>query len=158
MCFSAHLSITSEHLALDTQRGLLSKWSTLQPHAMPTSSPSCASNGEMDDTQPSVAFLSPPLFLCEWKEMNSAKWNIPSSLWRQRKWGPGEAFRGQPITISHWPCQSQAVWVNLKKEERRAKPLMLPSYQYGLGWVSELLNDCTDLPQSVLQRKKMFLL
>lgn len=27
---------------------------------MSTSSPSYASNGEMDDTQPSVAFLSPP--------------------------------------------------------------------------------------------------
>ncbi len=58
MCFSTHLSIMSEHLALDTQRGLLSKWSTPQPHAMPTSFPSYASNGETDDTQPSVAFLS----------------------------------------------------------------------------------------------------
>lgn len=48
MGFSTQFSIASEHLALYTQRGLFSKWSTPQPHAMPTSSPSCTSNGEMD--------------------------------------------------------------------------------------------------------------
>lgn len=156
MCFSTHLSTVSEHLALETERGLLSKWSTPQPHAMPTSSPSYTSNEEMDDTQPSVAFLSPPLFLYDSKEINSAKWNIPSSLWRQRKWGLEEAFRGQPITIEHWPCQSRALRVSLKKAERQVNLLMLPSYQFGLWWVSELLNDCADSPNKnkVLAVKK----
>lgn len=134
----------SPRLAPDTQRGLLSKWSTPQPRAMPTSSPGYASNREMDDTQPSAAFLSPPLFLHEWKEMNSAKWNVPSSLWRQRKWGLEEALGGQPITIQQWPRQSRAVRVKQKQVERRVKLLMLLSYQYGLWRVNELL----DSPQS----------
>lgn len=100
-------NIVTKHLALRTQRGLLSELSTPQPHAMPTSSPSYTSNGEMDDTQPSVAFLSPPPFLYEWKEMNSVKWNIPSprasggrgnEAWRRLSEVSQSQSHGDPVT------------------------------------------------------------
>lgn len=137
MYFSTDLSTVSEHLALDTQRGLLSKWSTPQPHAMPTSSPSCASNGEMDDTQRSAAFLSILYF-----SMNEKRWIQPNgtspSHWGERKWGLEETRTGQPVTIQQWPCPSQAVRDKLKQ----AKLLMLPSYgvwimmgEWVTGWI-----------------------
>lgn len=62
---------------------------------MPTSSPRYAPNVKLD-----VAFLSPPLFLYEWRQTNSPRRiqrNGPSWHWHQRRWGLEEALRGQPI-------------------------------------------------------------
>lgn len=88
MCFSAHLCIVSEHLALHLiypaatwQAYILSKlwvqwrvgWNTAQ--------------------WLSFRLIS---FLYEWKTMNSAKWKVPTSLWRWRI-GPG----GGPLRLAN---------------------------------------------------------
>lgn len=130
---STHLSPVSEHLALDTQWGLLSKWSTPQPHAMPNilSKLRVQRRDGWHAAQcglPVASLIPPWMKGDEFGKMEHPVFPLEAEEMRLR-----EVSQSQSSTdpVNHGQRGS-----NERKRKRWAKVLTRPSYQYGLWRVS----------------------